>query len=393
MRPLPPIPILVLLSAALAAPAASGCSKKKKPDPERSASRDAAARAATAANDAAAAARPRLDPRRVRELAGELVDAWIAAQNRGDFAAYSALYAPAFRGVRRSGGRVVELDRAGWLADRKRMFAKPMEVLAEHRVVTAAGSTARIELLQTWSSGTYKDRGPKVLEMVLDGDRPLISAEEMLSSTILLTEKSALAALDPDNPAAGQAQCIPVDKASRTWACVVVTSRERSSLSCDVALLRRDINTWIALAKGPAQIDAGDTAGSYDPGDVVESASALLGGVVDIGPKQRAVEVSLEASSAVQIEASQSSRVQKTALYWIDGDSLEPVLEVSSTWKADVDHDESQTERYEILSTGKVRGGFYDVRVERRSEEHSWPVDEHDESTETEVLEWSDGYN
>src|SRR5438105_2725239 len=51
-----------------------------------------------------------------------LVERWQAAQNKGDFAAYQALYATAFRGVRRSGARVSEFDRAGWLADRERMF-------------------------------------------------------------------------------------------------------------------------------------------------------------------------------------------------------------------------------------------------------------------------------
>src|SRR5262249_27020631 len=51
-----------------------------------------------------------------------LVDAWLAAQNRGDFAAYEKLYAQKFTGVRRSGTRTVSLDRAGWMRDRKRMF-------------------------------------------------------------------------------------------------------------------------------------------------------------------------------------------------------------------------------------------------------------------------------
>src|SRR6476646_8105289 len=59
-----------------------------------------------------------------------LVDAWLAAQNKGDFAAYEKLYAKKLTGVRRSGSRTVQLDRAGWMRDRQRMFQKPMKVSA-----------------------------------------------------------------------------------------------------------------------------------------------------------------------------------------------------------------------------------------------------------------------
>jgi ketosteroid isomerase-like protein len=41
---------------------------------------------------------------------------WLDAQNTGDFAGYSALYAADFRGVRRSGKQTVRMDRAKWLA-------------------------------------------------------------------------------------------------------------------------------------------------------------------------------------------------------------------------------------------------------------------------------------
>jgi hypothetical protein len=67
-------------------------------------------------------AAPRPTPaERVPKPALELITAWLAAQNEGSFAAYSALYAPELRGVRRSGTRTVVLDHAGWLKDRERM--------------------------------------------------------------------------------------------------------------------------------------------------------------------------------------------------------------------------------------------------------------------------------
>jgi hypothetical protein len=43
-----------------------------------------------------------------------LLDAWLKAQNDGDFNAYEKLYAQRFTGIRRSGPRTVKMDRAGW---------------------------------------------------------------------------------------------------------------------------------------------------------------------------------------------------------------------------------------------------------------------------------------
>ena len=61
------------------------------------------------------------------DKAKAIVERWLAAQNAGDFAAYEALYAKKFQGTRRSGNKVVTLDRAGWMRDRKRMFKAPMK--------------------------------------------------------------------------------------------------------------------------------------------------------------------------------------------------------------------------------------------------------------------------
>src|SRR5690242_15145718 len=50
-------------------------------------------------------------------------DAWVDAQNRGDFDAYIASYGAGFVGVRSNDGKEVKLDLAGWKKERKKMFA------------------------------------------------------------------------------------------------------------------------------------------------------------------------------------------------------------------------------------------------------------------------------
>ena len=113
------------------------------------------------------------------------VDHWLAAQNAGDFAAYEKLYASRFTGVRRSGPRTARFDRAGWMRDRARMFAKPMTVGAADVKVHAAGSVALVTFTQTFSQGTFKDAGPKQLVFVRDAGALKISTERMLRSSLL----------------------------------------------------------------------------------------------------------------------------------------------------------------------------------------------------------------
>lgn len=119
------------------------------------------------------------------ELAKEVVSTWLAAQNEGDFAKYSAQYASRFMGVKRVGPRRFRYDRAGWVKDRERMFKKPMKVeLTDMEFVPGTRSVA-VNVTQTWSSGTYKDVGPKQLVLVQEGDDLKIAREEMLESNIL----------------------------------------------------------------------------------------------------------------------------------------------------------------------------------------------------------------
>jgi hypothetical protein len=112
------------------------------------------------------------------------VDRWLAVQNGGDFAAYQTLYAPRFTGVRRSGPRVVRFDRAGWMKDRQRMFAKKMTVAADGTVVAASSQSARVTFVQTFAQGNWRDQGEKQIVLVREGGVLKIALEEMLSSRV-----------------------------------------------------------------------------------------------------------------------------------------------------------------------------------------------------------------
>ena len=111
-----------------------------------------------------------------------LVYRWLRAQNEGDFAAYRALYAPCFHGLRRSGDGAVVLDYEGWLRDRERMFKKKMKVNATDIRVAPVGTLARAAFVQEFSSGTYADRGRKVIYVAVIGGAPAIASEELLES-------------------------------------------------------------------------------------------------------------------------------------------------------------------------------------------------------------------
>lgn len=115
-----------------------------------------------------------------------LLDAWLDAQNRGDFAAYEKLYARKLVGIKRVGTRTYRFARAGWLADRRRMFEKKMVVEARDPKPIATGTrSAIITFVQRWSSGTFEDLGPKRMMLVLEGGELKIAHEEMLRSEIV----------------------------------------------------------------------------------------------------------------------------------------------------------------------------------------------------------------
>jgi ketosteroid isomerase-like protein len=121
-----------------------------------------------------------------RDRAVELIERWLAAQNSGDFAAYSTLYADDFRGTRRSGKRTVELDRVGWMKERARMFQKPMRVDAISIEVYELGAgTMRANFLQSWASGRYHDAGRKSMTIATHDGALWITGEELKNSSVL----------------------------------------------------------------------------------------------------------------------------------------------------------------------------------------------------------------
>lgn len=131
-----------------------------------------------------------------------LVDAWLLAQNKGEFASYEGLYAARFTGIKRAGDRTRRFDRNKWLADRQRMFSRAMKVEAADLVVEPTRGGAIVTFTQTWESGSFRDVGPKQLVLTNEGGTLRIAREEMLASTI--------AGSTADAPALAATQFLPV---------------------------------------------------------------------------------------------------------------------------------------------------------------------------------------
>lgn len=123
-----------------------------------------------------------------------LLEAWKAAQNARDIAAYSRLYAARFEGVRRAGDRERRFDRAGWLADRRNMMSLPVSVETSDVHVSAAGQSVLVRFTQRFSAGQFRDEGPKEMVVVREGGALRIAREEMLASNVLSSSASSVAA-------------------------------------------------------------------------------------------------------------------------------------------------------------------------------------------------------
>lgn len=130
------------------------------------------------------------------EAARALIDRWLTMQNAGDFQAYAALYAERFHGIKRVGERTTTYERTGWLADRERMFRRPMTVGIDNVEVIPAAGAARVRFTQSWASGEFRDVGPKQLVLVRTDDGLRIAREEMIASKVLGGEPDARALTD-----------------------------------------------------------------------------------------------------------------------------------------------------------------------------------------------------
>ena len=176
----------------LAAVACKGDPEKQAaPPPAPAAPRDAA----TGKPSGKAPAKQEAPNQADRRDAEALLADWVVAQGGGDFAGYQKFYADRFTGVRRSGKKVRRFDRAGWMADRGRMFERPMSVTVEAVQVMAHGAQTHLFFTQTFEQGTYKDTGRKwmALERATDGAFR-IAREEMLDSTLIARQEKDLAA-------------------------------------------------------------------------------------------------------------------------------------------------------------------------------------------------------
>jgi hypothetical protein len=118
------------------------------------------------------------------------LDSWLSAQNEHDFARYSALYAERFSGIKRVGKHTAWFNRKTWLDDRKGMFKPDVTVAVSDVTIKNLGRTSRAVFSQTFSANSFRDEGRKELIFVEQGDKLLISREEMLVSNVAGTSST-----------------------------------------------------------------------------------------------------------------------------------------------------------------------------------------------------------
>ncbi len=238
-----------------------------------------------------------------------LVDAWVTAQNRGDFHAYEALYARKFSGVRRSGQQIARMNRTDWLVDRRRMFAAPMRVeIAALRVVPSrSGVTVGFE--QTWSSRTYKDIGPKVMVLSREDGALRIEREEMLSSRRLPLDAPPVATTASPAPSATSFRGQP------SW--VVVGGGFDMDHRSDAAQAARQL------------IDAGvettvvDTS-LFDDLTALDFDVVLVHGAFDIRARAQAVAAGLRSRGVNARALHTGGRTSSARLVRVLGDAADP---------------------------------------------------------------------
>jgi hypothetical protein len=110
------------------------------------------------------------------------LDKWLAAQNTGSYSSYSVMYSERFTGIRQSGSHIYKLNHDVWLEDRKRMFKKKMTVKANNPEIMLSNTTASIKFEQILKSGTYRDNGDKILDLIIENGKLKIIREELLAS-------------------------------------------------------------------------------------------------------------------------------------------------------------------------------------------------------------------
>jgi hypothetical protein len=112
---------------------------------------------------------------------------WFEAQNTGSYSKYAAMYSNNFVGIRRSGTRTRKFNHDAWLKDRKQMFQKKMIVSGGVLEIKPSVTTASVKFEQKWESGTYTDKGDKLIVLALENGKLKIIREEMLFSKVIST--------------------------------------------------------------------------------------------------------------------------------------------------------------------------------------------------------------
>ena len=167
----------------IAAPVLGGC-KGSAPEKSGPAKASSPLPVASAPSSAPPAPSPTAAPAASTDRARAVLDAWLAAQNEHDFARYSTLYADRFSGIKRVGKHTAWFNRKTWLDDRKSMFKPSVSVAVSDVTIKNLGKTSRVVFTQTFTSGSFKDEGRKELILTEQGDKLLISREEMLVSNV-----------------------------------------------------------------------------------------------------------------------------------------------------------------------------------------------------------------
>jgi uncharacterized protein DUF4440 len=182
----------------------------------------------------------------------QLLDAWLKAQNSGDFPAYRALYSSRFFGIKRSGPRTYSFDAASWLRDRERMFRKKMSVEASDVAIARSSRSAVVRFTQKWSSGTYSDTGAKQLVVVHEGAGLRIAREEMLHSRLDAAGQEARP-LDP----ADLAMVLDLAPADGGPYVVLRTDAQESWAGAERHLVSDGVPVVVSSPAAPAALPAG----------------------------------------------------------------------------------------------------------------------------------------
>ncbi len=277
--------------------------------------------------DRSAVEASKVDTVALRKVAQDVVDQWLLSQNNDEYEMYSQLYAEAFHGVRRSGPKKIEMNRKEWLFDRKRMFGKPMKVVVSDMDIRLVGDQANVRLIQTWSTSTYEDVGPKRLTINLKNKR--IIAEEMIASTVIKSVRKAAHALGLSSRDASRLSCHDVPASLSHVVCVVDMSNRKLLAKYRVALLRKEGKRWILLEEHSASVEAKNMA--YGPTNTASVDSWLE----EIGHDKVAIAITAESESEggwgdEVDDPGGHDRTAETKWFAIEGDGLREILSVES---------------------------------------------------------------